>query len=117
MLTDAKTTTLPHDPALAELWRMVEELGTQQAVAEKLEIHPSYLGRLLSGRDPISETVLEKIGYIRLVVNVKEDRAALVVSAIDTALVLAKHEAEGFDLILKKVRNGKKQIKQLRAEA
>lgn len=88
MLTDTKTTALPQDPALVELWRMVEEIGTQQAVAAKLEIHPSYLGEMLSGKNPISENVLKKIGYTRLVVNVRVDQAALVVSAIEDALRL-----------------------------
>lgn len=86
MLTDTKTTTLPHDPALAELWRRVKELGSQKAVAEELEIHPSYLGEMLSGKNPISENVLKKIGYVRLTVNVKENDAPLVMSAIDQAL-------------------------------
>lgn len=86
MVADTKTTTLPHDPALAELNRMVAKLGTQKAVAEALEIHPSYLGEMLSGKNPISENVLKKIGYVRLTVNVKEDHAPLVVSAIDVTL-------------------------------
>ena len=88
MLTDAQTTSLPQDPALVELWRLVEKEGSQQAAADKLEIHPSYLGRLLSGRDPISENVLKKIGYTRLVVNVKESQATLVIAAIEDALRL-----------------------------
>ena len=82
MITDAKPTTLPHDPAKDELWRMVDELGSQKAVAEKLEIHPSYLGEMLSGKNPISENVLKKIGYIRLTINVKEDHAMLVMAAV-----------------------------------
>lgn len=89
MLTDTQTTALPQDPARAELWRMVEELGTQQAVADKLEINAAYLGNMLNGKNGISENVLKKIGYMRLVVNVKEDHSELVVSAIENALRLA----------------------------
>ena len=88
MLTDTKTTSLPQDPALAELWRMVEELGSQQAVADKLEINAAYLGNMLNGKNGISENVLKKIGYTRLVVNVKESQATLVISAIEDALRL-----------------------------
>lgn len=97
MLTDTKTTALPHDPALAELWRIVEEIGTQQAAADKLEVHPTYLGRMLNGKDAISETVLKKIGYIRLVVNVKEVHSELVVSAIENALRQANGEKKLLD--------------------
>lgn len=88
MLTDTKNTTLPHDPALAELWRMVEELGSQQAVADKLEINAAYLGNMLNGKNGISENVLKKIGYMRVVVNVRVDQADLVVTAIENALRL-----------------------------
>ena len=93
MLTD-KTTTLPHDPALAELWRMVEELGSQKAVADKLEINAAYLGEMLNGKNAISENVLKKIGYMRLIVNVKEDHTPLVVRAIERALALAGRKAK-----------------------
>lgn len=97
MLTDTQTTTLPHDPALAELNRMVDELGSQKAAADKLEISQAYMGDILAGNRTISETVLKKIGYIRLVVNVKEVHSGLVVGAIENALRLANGEKKLLD--------------------
>lgn len=88
MIPDTKPASLPQDPALTELNRMVEELGSQKAAADKLEISQAYMGDILAGNRTISETVLKKIGYIRLVVNVKVDQSALVVSAIEDALRL-----------------------------
>jgi len=86
MITDTKTTALRHDPARTELWRMVKELGSQKAAADKLEINAAYLGEMLNGKNAISENVLKKIGFVRLTVNVREDGAQLVMRAIEQAL-------------------------------
>lgn len=97
MLTETKNTALPHDPALAELWRMVEELGSQKAVADKLEINAAYLGEMLNGKNSISENVLKKIGYMRVTINVKEDHSELIMSAIKNAIRLANGEKKLLD--------------------
>jgi plasmid maintenance system antidote protein VapI len=44
---------------------MVDQHGSQKAVAEVLDITPSYLSDILQGSRGISEKLARKIGYIR----------------------------------------------------
>jgi helix-turn-helix protein len=76
--------------AIEELKRLVTEKGSKKAAAEALDIHPSYLGEILNGTRDLSDNVLEKIGYEKVVVHVKEDRVPKIVRAIETALELPR---------------------------
>jgi predicted transcriptional regulator len=72
-------------PAIDDLKKMVEEKGSKKAAAEALGIHPSYVGELINGTRPLTDTVLEKLGYEKVVVHVKADSLPSVLKAIRSA--------------------------------
>lgn len=72
-------------PAIDELKKMVEKKGSKKAAAEALGIHPSYVGELISGTRPLTDNVLEKLGYEKVVVHVQAHAVPAVVKAIETA--------------------------------
>ncbi len=47
------------------LWAMVDEKGSQKAVADILKISPSYLNDILSGNRAISDKVAKEVGYFK----------------------------------------------------
>lgn len=63
---------------------------------------------------PIDQELLEKLD---IMVKAKESTRAQFIRLLVRQEWENKREAEGYDLLLKKALNGKKQIKQLRAEA
>ena len=72
--------------AIEELKRLVEIKGSKKAAAEALDIHPSYLGEILNGTRELSDNVLAKLGYTKVVVHVKSERVPKVVRAIESTL-------------------------------
>lgn len=120
-MTDQTEITILPDPALEELNRRIEKSGSQSAVADELEVSPAYLNDILKGRRDLSVNMLAKLGHKRIVANVPDEYAALIVKAIEIAhkglSPQHRREVEGFKILDKKTRDGKKQIKQLKAEA
>ena len=68
-----------------ELIRRVILRGTQVAVAKELNVSPSHINDILKGKRNISPAILAKLGYVRIVLDVKADRAAKVWAAISKA--------------------------------
>ena len=52
---------------------MVEERGSQRAVAQELGVSQAFLGDVLHGRRGVSANLAGKLGYERVVVFVKGD--------------------------------------------
>lgn len=63
---------------------------------------------------PMESDLVEKLDTM---VKAKESTRAQFIRLLVRQAWENEREVEGFDLLLKKARNGKKQIKQLRAEA
>jgi plasmid maintenance system antidote protein VapI len=59
------------DPNTA-LNEFVKKHGTQQKAADALDITQGYLSDLLRGRRDITDSVLEKLGYQRIVVKARK---------------------------------------------
>lgn len=72
--------------ALEELKKRVQQRGSQKAVAEELGIHPSYLNDILKGKTGLSDNVLAKLGYERVVVHVKSHQVPRVIREIEKSL-------------------------------
>jgi plasmid maintenance system antidote protein VapI len=52
---------------LNALKRLVGELGSQKAVAEKLGFTPSFINDVLQGRREMTEALAAKLGFKRVV--------------------------------------------------
>ena len=66
-----KTATDPR----ALLARLVEEAGSQKAVAKRLGITQQYIGDLLAGQRTFSDRILDKLGLTRVIVKAKRSAA------------------------------------------
>lgn len=73
------------DPVFVELNRLISERGSQKSCAEMLGISPAYLSDILSGKRNVSSRILEKLGYVKIIVHVKNDNALSVIQAIENA--------------------------------
>lgn len=62
-----------HD-LIDELKRKIKFGVTQTAIAEELEISPSYLNEILHGKKRLSEEVAERMGYERVFVKKAKKR-------------------------------------------
>jgi len=74
------------DLAMQELKRRVQNKGSQQAVAEELEITPAYLSDILKGRRDLSDNILFKLGFVKISLHVKTKQAPQVIKAIEKEL-------------------------------
>jgi transcriptional regulator with XRE-family HTH domain len=92
-------------PAIEDLRKLVKSKGSQQAAADELGITPAYINDILKGRRNLSEAMLEKLGYVKVIAHVKTDAVPFVVSAIE----MAQQEAAGLNEIKRKVFKGVKQ--------
>ena len=52
---------------------MIDERGSQRAVAQELGVSQAYLGDVLHGRRGVSAKLAGKLGYERVVVFVRRD--------------------------------------------
>lgn len=64
------------DLVLDRLQQMVEQLGSQKAVADKLGIGPAYLSDVLNGRRDPGPAILDALGFKAETVIVKKEPAA-----------------------------------------
>ncbi len=92
--------------AVEELKRRVKAAGSQIAAAEKLGIPQSQLSEILSGRRDVSDSILEKIGFTKIEIDIPVEDAERLVRAIEPTIVTLQgaKRLEG---------NFKKQIKQV----
>lgn len=60
-------TTITYEQALEIIRGMVDEFGSQKAVAEHLDISQAYMGDILAGKRDISDQVARRFGYRRVV--------------------------------------------------
>lgn len=77
--------TIVIDPVEKELRQMVKKEGTQKAAANKIGISASHFSDVLRGSRKLSPAVLEQLGFVRVIVHVKAEKAERVVSAINRA--------------------------------
>lgn len=78
------------NPVIEYLQARVEEAGSQKAVADEMEITPSHLSDVLSGKRNLGEEQLKKLGYTKVIVHVKTDAVAGILQAIETAQAATK---------------------------
>lgn len=76
----------PTSPVITEINRLIEKHGTQSAVASELHISPSLLTEILKGRRGISDGLLDKLGFVKIVIHVKPDQRKSVEQAIAKAV-------------------------------
>ena len=55
--------SMPHNA----LRRLIRELGSQKAAAEKLGFTPQFINDVLRGRREMTEALASKLGYKRIV--------------------------------------------------
>ena len=60
----------PETTPNAALWNFVKRHGTQTKAADVLGITQGYLSDLLHNKRDITDTILEKIGYRRIIVPI-----------------------------------------------
>lgn len=58
---------ISQEKAIELIEKIVAEEGSQVKAAKRLDISPAYLGDILKGNRPISESVAQKLGYKRVV--------------------------------------------------
>lgn len=58
---------ISQEKAIELIEKIVAEGGSQVKAAKRLDISPAYLGDILKGNRPISESVAQKLGYKRVV--------------------------------------------------
>jgi transcriptional regulator with XRE-family HTH domain len=73
--------------AFQELERRVNAAGSRSAVAEELNIAPSQLSDVLNGRREISQGMLKKLGFDKVVISVRKQDKAKLIRAIRPAVV------------------------------
>ena len=78
--------TKPPSPVITELNTLIEQSGTQAAVAERLQISQSYLSDILKGKRGLSSALLQKLGFVEIVVHVREKDAPAAMKAIEKAV-------------------------------
>lgn len=59
---------LDGDDVRAQLRRRADEVGTQRALAESLDMEPTYLCDIINGRRPLPRKLLAQLGLCRVVV-------------------------------------------------
>ncbi len=84
------TPTPVNDPVIEELENRIAEAGSQKACAEDLEISQSYLHDIIKGKRALTNTILNKLGYVRVSVHVPTERADDVKKAIEKTLDKSK---------------------------
>jgi len=52
---------------MEQLNKLLEELGTQKAVAEKLGFSEQYIGEIFRGTRDISEPLAQKLGFKKVI--------------------------------------------------
>ena len=72
--------------ALKELESRIAEAGSQKAYADELGISASYLNDILQGKRAITPSLLGKLGYVRVSVDVPTKQAPDVIKAIESTL-------------------------------
>lgn len=75
--------TEPVSPAIEDLKELVKEKGSRKAAAKELDISAAYVGELINGTRPLTDTVLEKLGYQKVVVHVKTHAVDRMLKAIE----------------------------------
>ena len=58
------------NPVIEKLLEMKKELGSQKAVAESVGVSPAYISEILNGTREPGRTVLEALGFERVVMYV-----------------------------------------------
>ena len=56
------------EKAIELIKKIVQEEGNQVSAAKRLDISPAYLGDILKGNRPISESIAKKLGFKRVVI-------------------------------------------------
>lgn len=59
------------NPAVEALRVFAAECGGQTAASKKLRCSPQFVGQMLSGKRPVSESVLTKLGLRRTIIAAK----------------------------------------------
>lgn len=75
------------DLALEELRERIKTAGSQAAAAHELGISPSQLSDVLNGRREISDGMLKKMGFDKVVIHVKKQDRPKLVRAIEPTVV------------------------------
>jgi hypothetical protein len=89
---------------IAELQRRIKICGSQKVAAEELEISAQHLGDILRGRRTPGSALLEKLGFVKISVQVPSGMAVRVASAITLAIT----QQDQLDNLLKEIKRGKK---------
>jgi hypothetical protein len=72
--------------AIEELERRIKLAGSQKAVADDLDIPQSQLSEVLSGRRDLSERILEKIGFDKVVIHVSKQDTDRLLRSVETTI-------------------------------
>jgi len=102
MVTDIQTTTSLPDLIVVELHKQIKALGSQKAVADELDIPQSTITEILKGRRPTSESVAEKLGFVRITFFVKKSHVIRIISLLRKALEDDAHLQDLLEKVLKK---------------
>jgi transcriptional regulator with XRE-family HTH domain len=65
---------MTRDKLVELLQRKVQRAGTQAALAKELGITAAYLGDVLNGKRKPGPTLLDALGYRRVITYVKDDK-------------------------------------------
>ena len=80
-------------PVIDHLKQLAKEKGSQKAAADSIGITPTHFSDVVNGKRNLSEGILEKIGFTKVIVHVKTPAVPDVVDAIKSAQ--AEHEHMG----------------------
>lgn len=79
--------------ALEELRKRVDAAGSQTAAANQLGVSLSQLNEILNGRRDVSKSILQKIGFDKVVIHVKkQDRSKLLREIGPTLVTFGQNE-------------------------